>query len=906
MKIKEIRLQNTDCPNGIIQDPMIAWIYDTADGGRRQAACRIRLMKGKDCIYDSGELHTSVQNGHRCRIQLESHQRYEVWVEVTDDLGETEGARGCFFLSGVLPGEWGGAWISNRTARPQYLGRTVHLDGKIRYAAVSAAGAGQYELHINGRRPDASVLNGSWTEFHKRIHYRTWEVTDFLREGENDLLLEVGNGWYCNQETDRYFYTMDKGYRSFGSMLAGILRLTVEYEDGRRVVIGTDAQWWASESETTYTNSYGAEDYDGRRRGTLERVAAFVLSAKEAPQGTLLPAQYPPVVVKRVYEGRLLKVLEDGGMLYDMGQNMSGLFEVTVSGERGTKLYMWPLEKLDAKQEPWKTVDSWCSYVLEGEGEERWKPKFTYEAGRYLLIRQARPGEENLSETDKDAQGMGCEAPASRKEGLTAEKAASVRILAVRGYAVTSGARDVGSFVCSDYRYMQIHDLVKRAMESNLNHVHTDCPTIERLGWQEGNHLMAPSLFYVKDVGCFWEKIAADVRDGQYGPGERDVDTGAFPYEYGSGLLPSIAPRYARFLYEGGEGSFWDIPSWGSSILFAAWERYRFTGDEELLLENYETAKRYVDYLYDKYLNYGKIYGQDEKKHFLRHGLGDWGIEQNRGESRENIETAYLYRDLILLAETAGRAGRMQEQQEQLKRAQEVLEEYNKELLLWNPQTGEWAYDSYDKAGFTVTQATQAIPLQFGMVPPDKKDSVCRSFLICCEDHRLRCGEIGLPYILRTLGDLKRADIVSDMILQKVHPSYYRFIEKGETTMPEFWRDDARSRNHDMMGSVVEWFYRYVAGISSEDGYRTIRVEPVLPPSVDYVECRYEAITGTVEVKIQRIGESVLRIEACIPVNTAGVLAAGGEEMELTGGLTRVWINEQREKKLLHSQENII
>ena len=97
--------------------------------------------------------------------------------------------------------------------------------------------------------------------------------------------------------------------------------------------------------------------------------------------------------------------------------------------------------------------------------------------------------------------------------------------------------------------------------------------------------------------------------------------------------------------------------------------------------------------------------------------LGDWGIEQNRGESRENIETAYLYRDLILLAETAGRAGRTQEQQEQLKRAQEVLEEYNKELLLWNPQTGEWAYDSYDKAGFTVTQATQAIPLQFGMVP---------------------------------------------------------------------------------------------------------------------------------------------------------------------------------------------
>ena len=58
---------------------------------------------------------------------------------------------------------------------------------------------------------------------------------------------------------------------------------------------------------------------------------------------------------------------------------------------------------------------------------------------------------------------------------------------------------------------------------------------------------MAPSLYYVKDVACTLEKIAADQRDSQYGPGERDVDHGAFPHVYEEGLLPSIAPRYARF-----------------------------------------------------------------------------------------------------------------------------------------------------------------------------------------------------------------------------------------------------------------------------------------------------------------------------------------------------------------------
>lgn len=29
--------------------------------------------------------------------------------------------------------------------------------------------------------------------------------------------------------------------------------------------------------------------------------------------------------------------------------------------------------------------------------------------------------------------------------------------------------------------------------------IHTDCPTIERFAWQEPNHLMAPSIMYMKD-----------------------------------------------------------------------------------------------------------------------------------------------------------------------------------------------------------------------------------------------------------------------------------------------------------------------------------------------------------------------------------------------------------------------
>lgn len=50
--------------------------------------------------------------------------------------------------------------------------------------------------------------------------------------------------------------------------------------------------------------------------------------------------------------------------------------------------------------------------------------------------------------------------------------------------------------------------------------------------------------------------IIADMRDVQYDTGEYDMDNGAFPHEYGDGLIPSIAPRYAKFTTDWGNGSF--------------------------------------------------------------------------------------------------------------------------------------------------------------------------------------------------------------------------------------------------------------------------------------------------------------------------------------------------------------
>ena len=854
----ETGLQNSSNNCGIVEDPVIYWKYGRETGTRVQKSCRITICDGEECVYDSREMKTQRQNNHKCICNLKTHVIYTVRVTVTDDAGITETGAPFTFVSGVAGDTgWKGKWISDGTSRPQCLGTELELKKNIRFAAISTAGVGQYQMEINGRLPDDSVLNGSWTDYHKHIHYQTYDITDFLSTGKNEIVIELGNGWYCaDTDDERHFYTAHAGYEPFGSKLAAIALMTVVYEDGEREVFGTDGSWWSTGCGTTYTNIYGSEDYDARIQEHGERLPAAELGRPEEPDGKLVPMLYPPVKVKKIYHGKWLRNLEGGGALYDLGQNMSGLFEVCVKGKRGTKIRIIPVEKLDIQGNPWRSADSWCCYTLKGGEPERWKPRFTYGAGRYVEISPA---------------------PESREKEMP-------EILEVSGHFITSSAKEAGSFYCSDHRYMQIHDLVLRAIESNLNHVHTDCPTIEKLGWQEPNHLMGPSVFYVKDAETLWSKIAMDERDSQYGEGEHDVDRGAFGHLYSEGLLTSVAPRYARFLEDGGEGSFWDIPPWGSSILLAAYEQYRFTGNKDTLIANYSAAQKYVDYLYQKYLDYAVLYHKKEGVHFLCHGLGDWGIEQNRGESRENIETAYLYRDLVILAMIAEWTGKNEDAAGYREKAAGVLKEYNSLLLKWNPSTGEWAYDSYEKTGLTPTQATQAIPLQFGMVPEDKAESVKRSFLLTCGEHKIHSGEIGLPYILRTLGEMKRSDIVRDMMLQEYHPSYYRFIEQGETTLPEFWRDDSRSRNHDMMGAVLEWFYRYLAGISSEDGFSHIRIEPDLPEGADRVICSYSAVTGLVEADIRRCKDNKLRAEISIPPNTEGTVCLGGRETHIHGG----------------------
>lgn len=792
MKPLSPKIQNYYTQTGVGNNVTFMWKYGT--GNHRQTAYKIDIFDNDSLIYSTDKIISDEQNNINLHLDLAEQTKYSFIVSVWDENGFCEQSGRAYFVTGVH--NWRGEWIGNGTAKPFVSKRSFNVKN-IDNAVLSVCVPGQFEVKINGNKISPYVYEGSQTDFNRHIHYSTYDVTDFITDGENEITVEAANGWYIGDDDNgkRYFYTMDKGYTPFGECLAVMAQLKI----GDEYVV-TDNSWEVSRSRTTFADIYGSEDVDN----TIEYEWIAAKSVK-APKGKVIPPDYPPVIHKYCYEP---ESVNKERMIFDFGQNMSSQFYLKIKGKHGQKIKLIPVEKLSANGDIEQTVDTYSLLTLSGN-EDIFEQRFSVNGARWYKI-----------------------------EGAEYEQ-----IIEFKSYFTTSSAEDCGYFRCSDKRLNKIYQLILKAIESNINHSHTDCPTIEKLGWLEPNHLMARSVMYNKDVNMLWSKIAMDMRDAQYLENEFDIDNGAFPHEYKSGLIPSIAPRYAKFITDWHEGSFWDIIPWGSSIILAAYEQYRFYGNKKVLEDNYDSAKRYIEYLTKQYNDYNRLYDKNGEERFICAGLGDWGIEQNKGRGRENIETAFYYLDLITMA-AISKLLKKGDEKEFIKQAEKVKKLYNKSLLV--TENGAY-YTDYQRG--KLTQANQAIPLCFGLVPDEYISEVQNSLIKLCGGKHLECGEIGLVYILRALAAADRNDIICNMILQDTHPSYLRFVEMGETTLPEFWRDDARSRNHDMMGHIMEWFFTEAAGIKSNDGFKTISIKPNCSDFIDSFECLYNSIRGMIKVK---------------------------------------------------------
>src|SRR5262249_17776277 len=140
--------------------------------------------------------------------------------------------------------EWKGKWIGNANQ----LRRDFTLKSKPARARAYVAGVGYYELRLNGRKVGDHVLDSAYTPYAKRVLYSVYDVTNQLQAGPNTFGLWIGEGWYANR--------------------AAIVQLNVEYANGERAEVVSDASWKSSPGPIVSDSVYNGETFDTRAEQT--------------------------------------------------------------------------------------------------------------------------------------------------------------------------------------------------------------------------------------------------------------------------------------------------------------------------------------------------------------------------------------------------------------------------------------------------------------------------------------------------------------------------------------------------------------------------------------------------------------------------------------------------------------
>jgi alpha-L-rhamnosidase len=423
--------------------------------------------------------------------------------------------------------DWKGQWIGGKNQ----LRRDFDVPKKVARAKAFLCGLGYSELRLNGRKVGRHVLDPAWTTYDKRALYVAYDVTEYLRQGANTAAVTLGQGWY-------------KG-------MALLFQLDIELEGGEKIEVVSDASWKVKSGPIVMDSVYNGETYDARLetpgwdRPGYSDADWTPAESVPGPKGTLSSQMMPAIQVVDTIVPLEVSSPRPGVYIYDMGQNFAGWAELRVSGPAGTMVKMRFAELIYdtgmINQENLRGARAEDVYVLKGEGEEVYEPRFTYHGFRYVEV-----------------------------TGLPGAPAADT----IRGRVVHTAVDQVGSFACSKPVLNGIQRLIVWGQTSNLHSIPTDCcQRDERMGWMGDAQGTAEEAIYNFDMAAFYTNFLRDIRDVQ---DDKGTITDTVPHVWGS--------RPAD-------------PAWGTAYPLICWYVYQYYGDTRILEDHYEGIKKYVEFL---------------------------------------------------------------------------------------------------------------------------------------------------------------------------------------------------------------------------------------------------------------------------------------------------------------------
>lgn len=854
--------------------PRLSWMGLQSERGAVQSAYRIqvsidpqRLTQDNGAVFDSGKIDSSSEMAVYEGQALSSNQDYFWRVRLWDGHGRA-GAWSSIahFEVGLLgPADWMAAnWIAGRdeaewrarwkqqkaeehakyadiymtpvttsahmdswqlldSVNPRYdpsplLRKSFLIDGQVRRAYLYLSGVGYAVNSLNGAaldsRPEGNaVLDPGWTNYDKRVLYRAFDVAKQLKAGSNVLGVMLGRGFYGMLANDRWGFSKHATWIDQPALKA---LLIIEYADGRKKTVASDDSWHTASGPVVYDDPWLGEVYDAREEHPGWNAPGYDDDGWQnahivpGPAGRLAAQMMPPIREHETVEPVSMEETATGVWKLDLGINIAGWMRITVRGPRGARVLVQMAENPDANFID-KTTSNYQQFGYILKGSGSETAECHF---AYMGFRYAR------------ISVSGAAGPVQLEKAV--------------GVMVHTDVKPMGSFTLSNELLNQIETIWLRTQLNNMHSIPTDCPHREKLGWMADAYTVQPAVLFNFDAASFYENYALDVSQTQ------DA----------SGLISIVAPSFGYV--EGGS------PTWASAEVLIPWRLYEFYRDRRILEMQYESIRKFLDATL-------KNNGTPGNPYLMRDVLGDWDSPgyENPPEGNEPYGTASYYLDLQVAAQMANVLGDAQEAARLAARAALVRDAFNQAFL----DREHHVYRGLQKSEYR--QSINAVALWLHLVPESERatvfENLCRD--VQARGFHLNTGIVGTKALLEVLTDNGRTDLAYRVITQTTYPSWGYMLAKGATTIWESWSGHD-SFDHPMQGTVVEYFYRYLAGIRIDNehpGFEHFQIAPVFPEGLTSVSASYPSSRGQIVSNWEK-REKELSLHVQVPFNSGATI----------------------------------
>lgn len=809
------------------------------------------LERDEGDAWDSGIVSSSRSShiGYQ-GAALRSGQRLYWKARVWDERGESsDWSIAATWTMGLLArNEWEGYWIGYPSGKKPtreapnpvaYLRRAFVNTGQVRRATVHATALGVYRLFLNGVRIGDDALSPEWTDYHVRVQYQTYDVTELLRSGDNALAVMLGHGWYTG-------YIGMYGYQKYGMDPSFLLQLNIEYADGTIRSVSTNEEWRAAFGAIVGSDLQMGENWDARLEPLAWKETAFddslwaPVSRMYDYRGHLVAQKCPPIRATQLRQPLEVKQLADDCVLVDMGQIMSGYLRVGLQGDAGVRYTLRYAEALDENGSLYtdnlRFARQTDTYVCRGRSKETFEPAFTYHGYRYVEISGG---------------------PAPRAQDIV-------------GVVVHSALPETGSLETSEPLLNRLVDNIRWTQRANYMSVPTDCPQRdERHGWTGDAQIFAPTGAYNMDVAAFLAKWLDDLEDGQRPTG---AYTDFAPFIFGPKTEFDNDFTYTHTASAG----------WADAPPIIAWLLYERYGDAHVLRRHYASMKKWMTYnerLYPSGIRrdapqYGDWLSLDERPFEQTKEEFGWQVAGHSTTPYDVFSTAYWAHGAKLMADIATVLGEEADAGHYRELHAFVREAFIREFM-----------DSEGRIRGN-TQTVYAMALAWDLLPEGKRETVLQHLVdhIDAAGIALATGFHGTKHLMEVLCDHGYEKLAFQLLLRQSYPSWLYSVTQGATTIWERWdgwteekgfqNPGMNSLCHYAFGSVGEWLYRHVGGIQqdpSSQGFERAIIRPRPLGGLTSAKCIYDSIAGEIATE-WTLQDGVFELKVTIPANRSAVV----------------------------------